>query len=108
MEKHPNSQIMSKERGCCTKCAQAEGYFSDRYSEWAFWQINQLKYRYNFTKKFGFFDNTNKCCKLPRNMRSHTCTAFGKDCVEHETVRRVISTVVSLYVTAKDELKEVI
>lgn len=86
-------------RGCCVNCANNNGYF--RYpgnsGEIYYKGVDKLQKRYNFDKEYGFFDNINKCCKLPRIRRSYICLGFtcGALCckvsIENEALARELA-----------------
>jgi hypothetical protein len=65
-----NESVRPKINGCCTNCASTGGYWYKNYV------INYLKKRFGFDNKFGFFDDTKKCCILPRANRSSTCLGY--------------------------------
>jgi hypothetical protein len=102
----------SKESGCCSLCAEHNGYFSgDFYSispELALeteksqenrdsiepWKnnverTNNLKEKYGFDESYGFFDSMKHGCRLPRTERSiicsvYYCPAIGKSLTNSE------------------------
>jgi hypothetical protein len=84
-ERYGNETILWKEsgRGCCANCASNRGYFISNDID-KNKQVEKLKKRYNFDKEYGFFDNINKCCKLPRIRRSHTCLGFTCSDLRHK------------------------
>lgn len=61
---------ISKEAGCCSRCARGGGYFSTKKQE------NKLKKKYGWDDKYGFFNNSIKECMLPREVRSETCLTY--------------------------------
>jgi hypothetical protein len=63
----------TKEAGCCTECSKYNGFFNECQIEEHPNKLLELKKAYLFDKKYGFFDITNHCCKLPRINRSTTC-----------------------------------
>lgn len=66
------TQFYTKEAGCCSKCARQIGYFREGNLD----QLRPLMKEYGFHWKYGFFDNNNKHCVLPRKLRSRACLYF--------------------------------
>jgi hypothetical protein len=63
----------TKEAGCCAECAKFNGFFDKfQISEYPK-ELPRLKDLYSFDQKYGFFDISKHCCKLPRIERSSTC-----------------------------------
>jgi len=69
-----------KGKGCCSNCAEANGFFDIHFSNVAIKKLNDIKKRYNFNDLHGFFDISKKKCKIRRSFRSYTCMRF---CCEH-------------------------
>lgn len=63
------------ENGCCANCASNNGFFQHA-AESSGDQLRELKKKFGFSKTYGYFDNKNKRCNLPRARRSMTCLRF--------------------------------
>ena len=63
---------------CCVHCAEKEGFYfvnndnDERFKS----QIEALKNEYAFDNQYGFFDNENKNCRIPRRIRSIKCQSY--------------------------------
>ena len=71
-------------RGCCRGCGGAGGYFESNWrkkdNNWIFKKSYlELRKKYHFNKKYGFFDVKNMRCGLPRAERSYTCLGHSCD-----------------------------
>jgi hypothetical protein len=74
-----SGHLESKEAGCCSRCAHASGYFtafsvSKKRREHC---IDILKKKYGWDDKYGFFNNVNKKCRIPRVWRSYACLSHS-------------------------------
>lgn len=73
-EPPPKLTPSQKQRGCCALCAQNNGYFQPlKDYEEGIKQLKEIKEKYGWSKRYGFFDVKNKQCKLPPWRRSMTC-----------------------------------
>lgn len=77
-------RLYSKEAGCCSMCAGQHGYLGCYDGANLSIKYKELQKKYKFTKTYGFFDNKNKICKLPREERSITCLHFTCDSVQNK------------------------
>ena len=64
-----NKEQKNSIAGCCACCAREDGYLRE-------YNISYLKRKYNFDKKYGFFNVEHKLCLLPRHYRSETCLSY--------------------------------
>ena len=69
----------NKEQGCCRGCERHSGYFTNYDYRGIDIVVRELKRLYGWSTRRGFFDNTKKCCKLPRHLRSATCLYYGTE-----------------------------
>ena len=74
----------TKEKGCCTTCANSQGYFSSidhkiRASETI--QFKLLVVKYHWSSLHGFFDLKKNRCKLEYHERSSACLNYY--CIDH-------------------------
>jgi hypothetical protein len=72
--------------GCCRVCAIYNGHFDINNDQKQ--QIDHLKLEYDFNKLYGFFDNNQKTCKLPRCLRSITCLGYKCTAVENTLTKQ--------------------
>lgn len=77
-DKYDKDPLQTKDRGCCSHCGNSKGYFGYNGEPKASRsrQVCILKKNYSFTKEYGFFNNENKTCTLPRELRSRTCSGW--------------------------------
>jgi len=73
----------TKEMGCCTFCAKKEGHLGHHETDPEFKSLKRY-----FGKKYGFFDNEKKTCKLPRELRSSCCLGYTCTTMKNELVKK--------------------
>lgn len=75
-KKCPDTNLFG--RGCCYGCMSSNGFFEldhIRRSQNRTKQLNNLKEKYKFDLRLGFFEE-GKGCKLPRAERSTLCNKY--------------------------------
>ena len=72
-EKCPGREFNDSKQGCCKNCGKHNGFFT--YEPHNKENLIVLKDKYKFDTILGFFEE-GKGCKLPRKLRSMTCTSW--------------------------------